>query len=414
MRDVRGNIAAAAALLLPAVASAGLLGVDYAAMTQQRSSLQQAADAAAAGSARELLMGRITAQRVQSVAESIAAAKITGTDLRVATSLIDANTGVQVKLSRTATTQYMQVFGLKPQTVSAEAIARVVGGGKLCVLTLDAKEPLTVALTARARLTANDCAVYSNSSHKTAILAADQAVLTAGLICTVGGNAIGKGNYNPEPTTDCPTIADPMEKRPMAPVGSACVATGMRISTGVVTLTPGTYCGGLRISGDAVVDLRPGIYVIKDGPLVVTDTAQIRGRYVNFTFPKGSNIFADLATGFHFTKDALIDVGAPRDGPMAGVLMFEERTAGLSRLYRITSDNANVLLGTIYLPRGTLWIDSQRPVADRSEYTALVVRRLVLSDGPNLVINSNYSATDVPVPTGLGNTAMTAKIYLGK
>ncbi|MBL8574908.1 MAG: pilus assembly protein [Hyphomicrobiaceae bacterium] len=419
INDMRGNFAVAGALLLPALASAGLLSVDFASVAQQRSSLQQAADAAAAGSARELLMGRISAMRVQSVAESIAGAKGAtaggvGGGLKVATALVDNNTGVHVKLTRPPTTQYMQMFGIHLETVSAEAIARVVGGGKLCVLTLDVNQPTTVWLTKKAKLTANDCAVYSNSSSRTALVAQENAVLTAGLICAVGGNAIGKGNYFPEPMTDCPSIADPMEKRPMAPISSVCTATNLKINTGVVTLTPGTYCGGIKISGDAVVDLRPGIYVIKDGPLVVTDTAQMKGRYVNFTFPTAKNLIIELLSGVHFTKDAVIDIGAPKDGPMAGVLMYEERATKANRIYRITSDNARVLLGTIYLPQGTLHIDSNNPVADRSEYTALVVRRLILSEGPNLVINSDYSATDVPVPTGLGNTAMTAKIYLGK
>jgi hypothetical protein len=53
------------------------------------------------------------------------------------------------------------------------------------------------------------------------------------------------------------------------------------------------------------------------------------------------------------------------------------------------------------LPQGILHIDSNAPVADRSDYTAIVVRSLQLSEGPNLVLHSDYQNSDVPVPEGL-------------
>jgi hypothetical protein len=97
---------------------------------------------------------------------------------------------------------------------------------------------------------------------------------------------------------------------------------------------------------------------------------------------------------------------------MAGLLFFEDRRAVFGRIHQITSNNARRLLGTIYIPSGNLFIDSNMPVADHSEYTALVVRRLILDAGPNLVINSDYDATPVPVPDGLGPTSKTKKVFL--
>ena len=35
-------------------------------------------------------------------------------------------------------------------------------------------------------------------------------------------------------------------------------------------------------------------------------------------------------------------------------------------------------------------------------YTVLVVQQIHLYSGPNLVLNTNYSATEVPVPMGVG------------
>ncbi len=72
------------------------------------------------------------------------------------------------------------------------------------------------------------------------------------------------------------------------------------------------------------------------------------------------------------------------------------------RTYRIISDNARTMLGTIYLPAGRVVIDADKPVADRSAYTVVVARQVNLYEGPNLYLNANYDQTSVPVPKGVG------------
>jgi hypothetical protein len=149
----------------------------------------------------------------------------------------------------------------------------------------------------------------------------------------------------------------------------------------------------------------------------------------------GANVgfyFAGLQTGLLFDKTSFIDLTAPKDGDMAGLLFFEERTplasltssvtslvrllpldgkglakpppgGGLvAREYRIISDNARNLLGTIYLPIGRLVIDANKPIADMSAYTVIIARTINLYDGPNLMLNAQYGATDIPVPRGVG------------
>ena len=59
------------------------------------------------------------------------------------------------------------------------------------------------------------------------------------------------------------------------------------------------------------------------------------------------------------------------------------------------------LLGTIYLPTGELSIDANQPIADKSAYTAFVVRMLTANSGPTVTLNTNYDQTDIPVPDGI-------------
>jgi len=90
---------------------------------------------------------------------------------------------------------------------------------------------------------------------------------------------------------------------------------------------------------------------------------------------------------------------------MAGLLFFEDRSVSLGRTHHIKSTNVDVLTGTIYLSRGKLLIDPNSQIAEDSAYTAIIVRQLELTEGPELVLNSDYGATDVPVPAGIRSSA---------
>ena len=77
----------------------------------------------------------------------------------------------------------------------------------------------------------------------------------------------------------------------------------------------------------------------------------------------------------------------------------------LGRTHHINSTNVDVLTGTIYLSRGKLLIDRNSPIAEDLAYTAIIVRQLELTEGPELILNSDYGATDVPVPAGIRSSA---------
>ncbi len=88
---------------------------------------------------------------------------------------------------------------------------------------------------------------------------------------------------------------------------------------------------------------------------------------------------------------------------MAGLLFFEDRDTKFSTYHRITSNDARRLVGTMYLPKSKLMIDANNPVADKSEYTIIIAREFELRDGPELVLNTDYESTPIPVPEGVGN-----------
>ncbi len=273
-------------------------------------------------------------------------------------------------------------------------------------------------------MTAPGCLVQSNSSDKKGLAAKHSAVLQAGMICSAGGKTqTSNANFSPAPTTDCPVLPDPLSSR-VAPLVGACNFTNIVIDGGSATLQPGVYCGGLKLTNGAAGVLSKGIFIIKDGPLIVDAGASISGTEVGI-YLTGST--ANLT----FDADSTVNLSAPKDGPLAGILIFDDPSGapapalnpksgrgaggralktGAPRQHQILSDDARNLLGTIYMPQGEIIIDATQPIADKSAYTVLVVNQLHLYSGPNLVLNSDYSATEVPVPPGIGPYG--AKIFL--
>jgi hypothetical protein len=70
--------------------------------------------------------------------------------------------------------------------------------------------------------------------------------------------------------------------------------------------------------------------------------------------------------------------------------------------FKINSNNASNLLGTIYLPKANLEFGGTQPVAQNSAFTIVIAATLSLTAGPTMYLNTNYNGTDVPVPENVG------------
>jgi hypothetical protein len=277
-------------------------------------------------------------------------------------------------------------------------VAKIVTGN-LCLLALESgRKPEAISLNSNARLTGLDCSVFSNSTDRHGIKAADSAMVDAEFVCSAGGIDGKHAHFKKPPTTDCPPVFDPLLERQPPYVGP-CQYNKTEVKSKIQALQPGVYCDGLKVTSSAVVSLRPGTYIIQGGKLLVEKGGTLEGRDVSF-------YLAGKESSFEFAYDSTISLEAPTSGEMAGILIFDDR-AGKFDKHKIFSNNARNLLGTVYLPNGALYIDAQRPIADRSAYTVIVARTVELYDGPNLVLNSDYKSTNVPVPKGVGPSGAT-------
>lgn len=396
-----GNLAIMTSVLLPALILAVGVAVDYSSTYQSNSKLQEAADSSALASAKEMVLPNANESTIQAVATNYVNAKLgTSAGYYVSAPTIEAVPNREdstVKVSITAVKR--NAFGgfLQPETstLTVSATARSLGGGKICVVVLEPKASAAIDMRNSSNLKALDCMVQSNSIDKAGIRLRNGAHLVADKICSAGGIKYRNGTTSIRPITDCPVIDDPLAYKMPPPVGGCDYKKMVITGKDVVTLDPGVYCGGLKVKKFAQVNLRPGIYVMKNGPLLVTDEAVFTGKNVGFYFLGNKS----EAT---FRKATVIELTAPKDGPMAGLLMFSDRGNKSKQTFKITSEFARTLLGTIYLPNANLIIDSSGIIADKSAYTVIVTRRFQTEGSPEIIINSNYDSTDIPVPDGVG------------
>ena len=394
--------------------------MDFMSVSNQRSFLKTLADNAALSAVREMTITSNDAERIAAVATAYVSQNQRGEEISIAPVVDTAKYSITVTLTTNAKTYFPGPMS-ETKTVSASSTAKLSGtGGNVCMIGLSPSAISTLSMRERAKITAADCAIYSNSTSVASMMVSPTADVSAQFVCVAGGYKGGKTADTTRVVEDCPQIDDPLASRPAPSVG-ACDYKNVYIK-GHATLSPGVYCGGLTVDR-GTVNLRPGVYIMRGGKLIVTNGGTLEGDDVGF-------YLADDAAKIGFDYDATIDIAAPRDGVMAGLLIWSAPYTEVIRLkplqnqkaitatnraariadgampadHVIRSDNARRLVGTIYLPNGKLVIDGSNPIADRSEYTVIIADTFELRSGPNLVLKTDYDLSEVPVPEGVGPT----------
>ena len=396
--NAKGSTIVMFALALPLILGGAGVAIDFATFAMKQSSLQAATDAAALAGAKLLSLASTQDSVIQSSALSYLSEELRGKDdAAKGTVNVDRKQGtVKVAVSEDWTPFFAHFLGASITPVTASSTGSIAGDSKVCVLTL-ANGPFSFSMDQNAQITAKGCAIYSNSTDRYGVYFGGASGVDATLVCSAGG-VFGQGAKGiTQLQTDCPPLANPLAAVPPPKVG-VCTYRNTKITTGNMALSPGTYCGGIEVSGNAIVDFSPGEYIIKDGLFRVYNTATVNGTNTVF-------YLTGLKSLISFTNDATINLSGAETGSMAGLLFFEDPTSTLLRIHNINAAHDYNLTGTIYIPKGVLLIDPNANVGEKSAYTAIVANRVVVQEGPSLVLNTDYGATSVPVPTGLHSTS---------
>ena len=400
LSGIEGNIVTSVALLsLPLMASVGA-AADFAMIHNQKSGLQQAIDAAAIATTREHAVSTLSDTDANEVAKSYVYSNmglVAGSDiakkLSIETKISDDQSRVTVYASLKWSPILIHHFSDTVLPLKVSSTAARAGSENVCVIALNSANSETLSVTKASSVVANNCAIYSNSMHARAVLSDANSVIGATNIYTSGGYNGPAASFKPSPVIDAPAIADPLVDR-VEPVSGGCTKKNFFATSGSITLHPGTYCGGIDIAGKTKVTLMPGVYIVKDGPFYLCANATMTGQNVGFYF-EGNKSF------FEFCASTQVNLTAPKTGPMAGILFFEQRSATPGRLFAIRSKDAEKFEGTVYLPNGKLLIEKSSRLGQASNWTAIIANEIEVDSGPMLEINSDYGASDIPVPNGI-------------
>ena len=95
-----------------------------------------------------------------------------------------------------------------------------------------------------------------------------------------------------------------------------------------------------------------------------------------------------------------IDLSGPTTGPLAGVVMFQDRNAAAGQEHRLRGNGNVSYEGTIYFPTGDVRMTGGNSITPAAPYSSFIARRFMMGSG-TFAIASDYESSNVPPPDGL-------------
>lgn len=214
------------------------------------------------------------------------------------------------------------------------------------------------------------------------------------------GTATGTG-YAPVANSGALKVLDPFRTRSIRRSGVCYTLNPVPLTVSgnsSQTLAAAVHTRSIIVSGNATLALQPGEYYFCQG-LRVRGNATLSGDNLVLIF--------DEEGTFSAADNSAISLTGRTSGDWAGFVVVSRRENDDEM--RISSSAVDQLLGTIYLPGSDLMVDASGKVAEASNWSVIVAKRVITDRNGGLTINSNYHGSGVPVPVGVGASAITRK-----
>jgi hypothetical protein len=217
----------------------------------------------------------------------------------------------------------------------------VVVTDKLGLLLLDPTGSQSLMVTGNGDVAVNgDCgAVVVDSNDPTAAaFVVGHGVVAAGDFDVTGGVTTQGHGVVPSPADHEAPTPDPLaglglpSPLPPAPVGNTATV-----------LNPGTYVGGLQLTGTSAVTMMPGVYVMEGGGFSVTGQASVTGSGVVIINAPGGPSDTISVSG-----QGVVSLLAPTSGTYQGVAVFQDPAS--SNPVSFTGQANVTIAGVVYAP----------------------------------------------------------------
>jgi len=369
--DERGQGLMLAALSMTVIVGLLALVADAGTYLHEKQEIRKAADAAALAGAAELTAaGCGVCAATQTAMDYVERNGIDPGDPDTTVQVITPYEGdpnkIAVTISRDVEFLFGPVVGIDVAEAEVLAVAGVVSGSEdYAIVVLGDSACPGFKQSGSANLTVANGGIMINSDCNEALKKTGSGDLTATVIhyFDEGDYSIGgSGDVDPTPAPVGERVDDPLQDWVPPALGApAPGSAGTAASPQLTHLTgssnktvyPGTYYGGLKISGSGDVTFEPGIYIMAGGGMDLGGSGNKVGDGVMFyntndpSHPTGAGDYDQIK----FTGSGNVEFSPYPDDPYAGMLFWQDP---LNTEDFDISGSGNVIEGIFYLPTAKL------------------------------------------------------------
>jgi hypothetical protein len=232
-------------------------------------------------------------------------------------------------------------------TVAARAVAVAdINDGCVWALNPSAASALKVSGNAEVAL---GCGVLVNSTSVNGLVQSGSGCLEATTIKVVGGYSVACAT--PTPMLGASAFIDPLAPLAAPAYGACDYNQNITVNGGQDRLlTPGTYCGKIRVTGNGNLTFASGLYVLNGAGLDVSGQGTVTGADVSFYLTANSGV-PDSIT---ISGGAKVSLSADSGGPLPGILFYHDRNSTGNVVHRFTGGAEMDLDGVLYFPSQTV------------------------------------------------------------
>jgi Flp pilus assembly protein TadG len=401
-----GSIIPIVALLLPLIIGFAGVGVDISSWMMTKRRLQTAADAGALAGAWEMTNGgTVSAAQAAALKE----ATNNGYDPALAgtlTTTVSTTNGVstvKTDIHEKVDVWFSSIFIDRTVYADTSASAQTVTAGGFCALALDTSASSAISAGGSASVNSPNCGLAANSSSASSVTLGGSATMHVGAVNLVGSFAPNSGFTYASMHTHAAPIVDPYAD--LTVPATSCSASAMAHPTSYnsdATLSPGTFCGGVRISGgNTVIALNPGVYVMDGGDFSMTG-GSLSGTGVTIILTNSGGSSYGSYASISISGGGAILLKAPTTGTYAGVAVYQDRRAPTDDYNRITGTSGVEIEGAIYTPSNEMRFGGNGRVLSGSSAlcTQLIAKTVVFQGNPAMDNNCAGSGTrNIGYPT---------------
>jgi hypothetical protein len=361
-KDVHGGVLVYTAFMLPVLLGISGLSVDAGTWYASKRVSQAAADSGALAAALEVM-------RLEQADENYT---VTESELEVIAKAVAAENGYDVGEGDTIEVNYPPKSGPYVGTAGAVEVIVTQPAGVFLARILTKRDGITVVGRAVAVGGVKDECVYALSETGSAVTASGGAVVN--LPCGIAANSVDdsalvtKGGacitatkikvaggmtgdcINPSTASKSPQFTDPFATMaPPSGYGGCDENKKINVNNGDdVTLEPGVYCNDISVSGGTLT-FEPGQYVFDGGGMSFSG-GSVSGSDVSFYITAASGQGDNIS----ISSDSAVDLSAPSDGDMQGVLFYQDRGSPTNITHSISGQANTSLEGILYFPNQEL------------------------------------------------------------